>query len=139
MMPFCADCAEYHSDDLGCAPRSASALASKPLCIYVAGPLSGDVAANVRRAMEAGITLMRRGHHPMVPHLTQFLDDLVTSGGGEPIPYERWMALDFAWLERADAILHLAPSPGADRELAFAEERGLRVFRSVEDVPEVGL
>lgn len=111
-----------------------------PLCIYVAGPLGATTGlgklSNIYTAMAAGLELIKRGHHPLVPHLSVHLDELATLRK-EPVPYERWMALDFAWLSRADAILYLAPSPGADRELAFAREERKIVFQSLDEVPDL--
>lgn len=111
-----------------------------PLCIYVAGPLGPfgpGRAANVWTAGQAGLEVIRRGHHPLIPHLTHHLDAQARALGVH-VDYERWMDLDFAWLARADALLYLGPSPGADRELAFACERGLLVLTSIDQVPMLG-
>lgn len=85
--------------------------------IYVAGPLStGDVSANVRRALAVATRLLDAGHAPFVPHLSHFWD-LV-----HPRDYERWMALDIEWLSTCDALVRIpGPSAGADREVARCE------------------
>lgn len=95
--------------------------------VYVAGPLTcGDLMGNVRRAIEAADILRRRGYAPFCPHLN-VLAEVVC-----PAPYEAWMDLDFAWLEKCDALVRLpGESPGADREVTFAEEHGIPVFRGV--------
>ena len=126
----------------GVAPRQRqlpTVPATGPLCIYVAGPLGPfgpGRAANVWTAGQAGLELIRRGHHPLIPHLTHHVDAQARALGIH-VDYERWMEMDFAWLALADALLYLAPSPGADRELAFACERGLTVFTSIDQVPSV--
>ena len=65
----------------------------------------------------------------MVPHLSHYIDQI------QRFDYETWMRWCLAILRRCDAILYLASSPGADRELACAQEWGLIVFRSLEEVP----
>jgi hypothetical protein len=100
--------------------------------IYVAGPYTqgGDMALNVRRAIEAADGLARRGHVPFIPHLTHFWHMLC------PHEYEFWMQQDLAWLRQCEAVLRLeGESPGADREVQAARELGLAVYRSVYEVP----
>lgn len=109
------------------------------LCIYVAGPLTADTPElrmqNVEAAMRAGLELIRRGHHPLVPHLSEYLDLLAARESGKRFGYWRWMEIDIAWLRRADAMLYLAPSNGADIELQEAHCRDLRIFHSLDEVP----
>lgn len=106
------------------------------MIIYVSGPMSAENRAaiehNVEIGMVAALDLIERGHTPVVPHLTQFLADFAEREG-RPVAYERWMACDLELIERCDAMLYLAPSPGADREMAHARKCGLAVFRSLED------
>lgn len=109
------------------------------LRIYVAGPYTApnvyEVAANVTRAIDAGIAIVKLGHSPFVPHLTHFLE-LRSEEIGAGLDYETYMRMDEAWLACADALLYLAPSPGADRELSFAQISGMPIYRSVEEIPE---
>lgn len=95
--------------------------------VYVAGPYShGDQASNVRDALEAADRLLDAGYQPYVPHLWHYRE--IT----HPRPYERWLELDFAFLDRCDALIRLPGySPGADREAERARGRGLPVFASV--------
>ena len=48
--------------------------------IYIAGPYTGDtpkeIEENVRKAMEAGLKIWKKGHFPYIPHLTHWLDIL---------------------------------------------------------------
>ena len=96
--------------------------------VYVAGPYSqGDVAENVKAAIDAGNALMDRGHNPYVPHLTHFMHLL------HPRPYKDWLDLDLDYLTMCDAVLRLpGPSDGADREVALAEGMDLLVFYSLD-------
>ena len=92
--------------------------------IYVAGPYSkGDVAVNVRTAIEAANRLADAGHVPFLPHLAHFWH-LVC-----PRPYEEWMELDAAWIPFCEAIVRLPGiSSGADQEVQLAIRLGLPVL-----------
>lgn len=98
------------------------------LRVYVAGPYTkGDVAMNVRAAIEAADRILKAGHVPFLPHLTHFWH-LVCPG-----PYEQWIDFDLKWLPVCDALVRLpGESRGADGEVAAAEELGLPVFHGLE-------
>ena len=111
----------------------------KPLRIFVAYPYSAstpeEVHRNVCRAMEIGMVLEARGHVPFIPHLTHTWHLHNLSRYGSSLQYEEWMRQTLAWVPVCDAILHTVSSPGADRELALAEELGLLVFTCIAEVP----
>jgi hypothetical protein len=97
--------------------------------VYVSGPISSDPEGHAVAAMGEAARLMDAGLHPFVPHLSVWWEK------HHPRAYESWMAWDFAWLKRCDAILRLpGHSPGADREMAMARELGLPAFHSAADV-----
>ena len=102
----------------------------KLVYIYVAGPIShGDYGVNIRNGVEAATRLLEHGFIPYCPHLSAFHHIIF------PQPYERWIELDFAWLEKCDALLRLdGYSPGADREIDHARARGIPVFNSLDTV-----
>lgn len=101
----------------------------RSFCVYVAGPITKDPLGGTRQAIRAAAVLMDAGLTPYVPHL-DVLWELV-----EPRPYEDWMRLGLAWLERCDALLRLpGTSAGADVEVAKAAELGIPVFP---DVPKL--
>lgn len=99
--------------------------------VYIAGPYSkGDVAENVRAALDAADEVVARGHIPYVPHLTHFWHIL------RPRPYRWWMAYDNVWLLCCDALLRLpGDSTGADEEVLVAKEHDIPIFWSVDDLP----
>lgn len=101
--------------------------------IYIAAPYTkGDVAKNVRRAIEAAEAVVRKGHTPYIPHLSHFWH-LVA-----PHPVDFWYAYDLEWLAVCDAVLRLdGESVGADREIEVAEYLGLPVYRALEEIPDV--
>ena len=106
--------------------------------IFVAGPLSavnGFVRTdNINRAMDVGFELMLKGHQPFIPHLSQFFDDYLEDGG-VTVSYERWLSWTCAWLPSCDALYFIDSSPGANRERALAEQLGLPIYESLEEVP----
>lgn len=97
--------------------------------VYIAGPLThGDVGENIHNAQVAFHQLLEAGYEPYLPHATFGLHVF------KPQPYERWMKLDFAYLAVCDVLIRLpGESPGADREVAFAQAHGIPVYDSVMD------
>lgn len=115
------------------------------MMILVAGPYrsgTGDdparMAANVR-AMEAyALPLFRAGHLPMVGEWLAL--PLVSLAGSQRVgdgPFnEIFHPIAERLLERCDGVLRVGgPSEGADLMVRVAQERGLRVFRSLGEVP----
>jgi len=104
----------------------------KPVRVYVAGPYSqGDPEANTYRAMAEADKLLAAGYCPYLPHLSHF------HHLQHPHDYETWMRLDFAYLAVCDVLIRIpGPSPGADREVKVAKERGIPVYYSVAEFLE---
>jgi hypothetical protein len=113
--------------------------------ILVAGPYrsgTGDdpvkMAANVR-AMEAyALPLFRAGHVPVVGEWLAL--PLVALAGSKRIgdePFEEvFHPIAERLLEHCDAVLRVGgSSQGADLMVRVAEERGLRVFHRLSEVP----
>lgn len=96
----------------------------KPVYVYIAGPLThGDQFINVRRAVNTAELLKKIGFTPFCPHLGQ-LWHLI-----QPHTYEEWIEYDFSWLLKCDALYRIqGKSPGAEREVRFAEEHNIPVF-----------
>ena len=92
--------------------------------VYIASPYTkGDTGENVKAQLDAADELMNHGFCPVVPLFTHFQHI------HRPRPYEDWMKIDLAKLERCDCLLRLpGESAGADREVLFAKENGIRVF-----------
>jgi hypothetical protein len=105
--------------------------APKRLRVYVAGPISkGDVPANIRAGIDAGLRLLTAGYAPMIPHLSALVEPDALIGTPR---YEDWMETDFAWIAAADALVRIpGDSAGADREIEHAEKHGVPVFYGVD-------
>lgn len=105
--------------------------------IYVAGPYTADtkeeIAANVAAADAAAREIAYTGHIPFCPHKMTW--------GWEDDPhlgYDDFIGMDDLWLMQCDALLFIAPSPGANREKNLAEALGIPVYTSIEDLPQAG-
>lgn len=105
--------------------------------IYVAAPYTAasreEVEKNVTRAIDAGIELLKRGHVPFIPHLTHYVE-LRAQERDIPITYDEYLDWDREWLDLCDALVYLGRSKGVDIEIARADELGIPIFASVEEV-----
>jgi hypothetical protein len=113
--------------------------------ILVAGPYrsgTGDdpdkMAANVRAMEACALPMFRAGHIPVVGEW--FALPLVALAGSTRVgdePFEEiFHPIAERLLERCDAVLRVGgPSQGADLMVRVAEERGLRVFRRLGEIP----
>lgn len=107
-------------------------MAGEKLFVYVSGPYTvGDVAVNVRRAIEKANLLMEFGFVPIVPHLSHLWHMIA------PKKYEEWMAYDMQLLSKCDALYAMAgESIGRDLEVVEAERLGIPVFHNINKVLE---
>jgi hypothetical protein len=113
----------------------------KRLKIYVAGPYTPancslhDAAKiaheNTKLAINVGVEIIKKGHIPFIPHLTHFMH----LESEKPLPKEFYYAYDIEWLKNCDALYYIGRSPGADRELIWAEQNGLKIYRYIIEIP----
>lgn len=96
--------------------------------VYVAGPYTqGDVAVNVRRAIDYGDALMEHGYIPYIPHLSHFWHMLT------PREYYDWVQYDNIWVLECDVLVRLkGTSHGADKEVDLAISAGMSVITAPE-------
>lgn len=100
--------------------------------VYVAGPYSGgQPVLNTRKAIEVGDQLADEGFVPFIPHLNHFWHYL------KPRGYDFWLNYDIEWLKVCDVLLRIpGDSPGADKEVSLANDLGIPVYDSIEDLIE---
>lgn len=100
------------------------------LKVYVAGPYTkGDVAVNVKNAMDVANDLIEIGCAPFIPHLFHFQHIAY------PHEYDTWLKIDMEWLRQCDIVLRLpGESKGADLEVERARQLGKHVYRSVDEI-----
>lgn len=102
--------------------------------VYVAGPLSkGNVAHNVRKAIEIAEKLWEIGYVPFIPHLTHFWSCISPHPDEEYIDKNGklafWLEYDFEVLKRCQALFRIrGESVGADMEVELANKSKIPVF-----------
>ena len=97
---------------------------------------------NVQDAMHLAACVMAKGHGPYIPSLNWFMNHWIQSQPPEdrslmPMNYEFFLGWDFLQLAGQDSILYTKKSYGCDLELAEAERLGLKIYRSLAEIPEV--
>ena len=98
--------------------------------VYIAAPYTlGDVAVNVRRAIQAADELVEAGFIPYVPHLTHFWHIF------SPKPWNFWLELDLQFMLKCDCVLRLnGESKGADKEMEIAKKALIPVYYSIREI-----
>lgn len=114
----------------------------KQLYIYVSGPYSAPeeldgkakrsrIKDNIEAADSYARQLARKGHFPFVPHtMMRGWED------AKGFPREPAMQICHQWVKKCDALFYIGSSPGAESERQQAVRHGLRIYRSVDDVPD---
>jgi hypothetical protein len=122
-------------------------MSDKSMMILIAGPYrsgTGDdpqkMAENLRRLESVSYELFKAGHLPMIGEWVA-LPVWQTAGGetvGDTLYDEIFHPTAGRLIERCDAILRLeGVSTGADNDVRLAQERGIPVYYSLDDVPQV--
>lgn len=108
--------------------------------IYVAGPYSAptteEIEANVRRAIDAGIEIWKKGHFPYIPHLLHWVD-LRAHELKTPMDWVDYMLWDAPWVDDCHALFLLGQSKGALIEYQRAKEEGKVIYHSLDEIPAV--
>ncbi|MFQ5885553.1 MAG: DUF4406 domain-containing protein [Thermoplasmata archaeon] len=106
----------------------------------MAGPYTAptieEIESNVQEAIDAAITIWKKGHFPMIPHLLHWVD-LRAKETGVPMGWEDYMIWDAPWLDDCNALFLLGKSKGALFEYERAKEEGKIIFHSLEEIPTV--
>jgi len=102
----------------------------KAIKVYISGPYSaGDTTKHIRTAIDIAERLFNVGFAPFIPHLTHFVSMIHSH------EYEEWMEYYFSWLDVCDALIRFpGESRGADREVARATKKGLKVFYDIDNL-----
>lgn len=83
--------------------------------VYVAGPITANPLGCVRESIPVFKYVLSVGGWPFMPQWS-VLPEMI-----ENIDYETWLAYDFDFISRCDALLRIpGTSPGADREVEYA-------------------
>lgn len=123
-----------------CLEQLFAAESGQRLWIMVAGPYrsgSSDPAVwsrNLRKLNVAAVAIFQKGHVPIIG--VNMALPVIDAAGQEF--YERTMLpLSLCLTERCDAVLRIGGlSEGADEEVDRFRARGLRVFQSIDEIPD---
>ena len=115
------------------------------MLILIAGPYAsgtqGDpelMARNLKRLEEAAWPVFRAGHIPMIGEWVALpvLESAGASGPTDLLAAEVMYPTAGRLLQHCDAVLRLpGDSRGADQDVAIAQERGIPVYYSLDEVP----
>jgi hypothetical protein len=118
---------------------------TKPLIILIAGPYrSGTnddpalIQRNLDRLESFALPIYDAGHIPMIGEWVALpiMKRAGSSSLADAIAGQFLYPVASRLLERCDAVLRIeGTSKGADEDVRLANERGLPVYRSVEDIP----
>ena len=107
--------------------------------VYVSGNLTTDkkFLQNIGNALDAATALLKLGYAVYVPHLNYFWEAQAASSIQWDNDYRVWITMDYAWIDKCDAILRLpGASNGGDKEVAYAGRNNIPVFYSIEDLKD---
>jgi hypothetical protein len=115
------------------------------MLILIAGPYrSGTnddpllMQRNLDKLQSMALPLFRKGHVPMIGEWVAL--PLIQLAGSTKPGDSAWEEIQYPvahrLLEKCDAVLRIeGASKGADEDVRFAKEKGLKIYYSVEDVP----
>lgn len=118
------------------------------MLILIAGPYrsgTNDEPSLMQKNLDylesAALPLFRKGHIPMIGEWVAL--PLIHLAGSTKPGDEAWEEIQYPvahrLLEKCDAVLRLeGASKGADEDVRVAKERGLKVYFSIDDVPDAG-
>jgi len=109
------------------------------MIIGVAGPYSAATEQQRKKNLdamnEAAARLLEMGHIPLIG-VNAALPVVERSEVADP--YEAIMKISMSVIDRCEALLLLAESPGANRERDHILAKGLPVYRRLDEVPPAG-
>jgi hypothetical protein len=106
------------------------------MIIAIAGPYSAPTEegrqANLNRLNEAAARVLEMGHIPLIG-VNAALP--VVEKANVTDKYKAIMDISMAVIDKCDALLLIAESPGANRERDLILAKGLPVYYSLEEIP----
>jgi hypothetical protein len=118
---------------------------SKPLIILIAGPYrtgTNDdptlIAKNLDRLESFALPIYQAGHIPMIGEWVALpiMKQAGSTSLGDPMAEQYLYPVASRLIDRCDAVFRIeGPSKGADEDVRLAHQRGLPVYRRVEEIP----
>jgi hypothetical protein len=116
-----------------------------PLFILIAGPYrSGTnddpalIARNLNRLESCALSVYKAGHIPLIGEWVALplMKQAGSTSLGDAVAAQYLYPVASRLIERCDAVFRMeGASKGADEDVRLAEERGLSVFRRIEEIP----
>lgn len=107
------------------------------MIIYIAGKITAkkeeQLIANINAGVDAGNLVMAKGHNVIVPMLSYYQQQRMEL---KPDRFW-WYQYDFKMIDVCDAIVVISYSEGVRGEIAYAEDKGIKVYYQVEDIPTI--
>ena|SRR3990167_1838591 len=112
------------------------------MIIYIGGkynaPTDGERLFNTHKVIDFGIKIYEKGHYPVIPHLTHWIEKRMDYLGYPPRPNSYWYAFDNLIIPACQGFIKISKdgeSKGADAEEVLAKKLGLKIFKTLEDIP----
>ena len=117
------------------------------MMILIAGPYRGGtnddsvlIKKNLDNLESVALPLFRKGHIPMIGECVAL--PLMHLAGSKEIGDSIWDEIQYPvahrLLEKCDAVLRLeGASKGADNDVKIAKERGLKIYYSLDEIPDL--
>jgi hypothetical protein len=117
------------------------------MMILIAGPYRGGtnddpilIKKNLDNLESVALPLFRKGHIPMIGEWVAL--PLMHLAGSKEIGDNIWNEIQYPiahrLLEKCDAVLRLeGASKGADNDVRIAKERGLKIYYSLDEIPNL--
>lgn len=114
--------------------------------ILIAGPYRGGtndepklIKKNLNKLESVALPLFRKGHIPIIGEWVAL--PLMNLAGSKKIGDSIWDEIQYPvahrLLEKCDAILRLeGASKGADEDVRIGKERGLKIYYSLDEIPD---
>jgi hypothetical protein len=102
------------------------------ISVYIASAYTipeGKQLENVLNSFDVYHQLVDLGYFPYAPLHSHFIHE------HHPLPYLKWMQIDYYWLSKCDCVLRLpGESPGADAEVGYAKKKQIPVFCNITEM-----
>lgn len=117
------------------------------MMILIAGPYRGGtnddpnlIKKNLDKLESVALPLFRKGHIPMIGEWVAL--PLMHLAGSKEIGDSIWDEIQYPvahrLLEKCDAVLRIeGASKGADQDVRIAKERGLKIYYSLDEIPDL--
>lgn len=117
------------------------------MMILIAGPYRGGtnddpvlIKKNLDNLESVALPLFRKGHIPMIGEWVAL--PLMHLAGSKKVGDSIWEEIQYPvahlLLEKCDAVLRIpGASKGADEDVRIAEEHGLKIYYSLDEIPDL--